>query len=50
MSDLWSFVEDGSAHSSYGVLTYRAHRHLTALDGGPDTWAATTGRPLEHTR
>jgi 3-mercaptopyruvate sulfurtransferase SseA len=28
------------------ILASRGHRDVSALDGGPDTWAASTGQQL----
>ena len=34
------------AMTGASILTDRGHRDVTVLDGGPDTWAASTGQPL----
>jgi glyoxylase-like metal-dependent hydrolase (beta-lactamase superfamily II)/rhodanese-related sulfurtransferase len=34
------------AMSGASILTARNHRDVSVLDGGPDTWAAWSGRPL----
>jgi glyoxylase-like metal-dependent hydrolase (beta-lactamase superfamily II) len=34
------------AMTGASILTGRGHRDVTVLDGGPDTWAASGGRPL----
>jgi rhodanese-related sulfurtransferase len=34
------------AMSGASILTARNHRDVCVLDGGPDTWAAASGRPL----
>jgi rhodanese-related sulfurtransferase len=35
------------AMTGASLLAARGRRDLSVLDGGPDVWAATTGRPLE---
>jgi hydroxyacylglutathione hydrolase len=35
------------AMTGASILTRRGHRDVTVLDGGPDTWAASSGQPLE---
>lgn len=35
------------AMTAASLLAARGHADVTVLDGGPDTWAAATGRPLE---
>jgi hydroxyacylglutathione hydrolase len=34
------------AMTGASIVTARGHRDVSALDGGPDTWAAWSGRPL----
>jgi glyoxylase-like metal-dependent hydrolase (beta-lactamase superfamily II)/rhodanese-related sulfurtransferase len=34
------------AMTGASILTARNHRDVSVLDGGPDTWAAASGRPL----
>lgn len=34
------------AMTGASILTRRGHRDVTVLDGGPDTWAASSGQPL----
>jgi hydroxyacylglutathione hydrolase len=34
------------AMTGASILTSRGHRNVTVLDGGPDTWAAWSGKPL----
>ncbi len=34
------------AMTGASLLAARGHRDMSVLDGGPDTWAAATGRPL----
>ena len=34
------------AMTGASILTRRGHRDVTVLDGGPDTWAASSGEPL----
>ena len=34
------------AMTGASILTARGHRDVSALDGGPDTWAAWSGQPL----
>jgi glyoxylase-like metal-dependent hydrolase (beta-lactamase superfamily II) len=34
------------AMTGASILANRGHRDLNVLDGGPDTWATSTGRPL----
>jgi hydroxyacylglutathione hydrolase len=34
------------AMTGASILARRGHRDVTVLDGGPDTWAAWSGRPL----
>jgi rhodanese-related sulfurtransferase len=34
------------AMTGASILTRRGHRDVTVLDGGPDTWAVSNGRPL----
>jgi rhodanese-related sulfurtransferase len=34
------------AMTGASILTGRGHRDVTVLDGGPDTWAVWSGRPL----
>jgi glyoxylase-like metal-dependent hydrolase (beta-lactamase superfamily II)/rhodanese-related sulfurtransferase len=38
------------AMTAASILTARGHRHVSVLDGGPDTWAAATGHSLETGR
>ena len=33
------------AMTAASLLTARGHASVSVLDGGPDTWAAATGRP-----
>ena len=35
------------AMSGASILAARGHNDLVVLDGGPETWSAATGRPLE---
>jgi len=35
------------AMTGASILARRGHRDVAVLDGGPDSWAAATGRPLE---
>jgi rhodanese-related sulfurtransferase len=34
------------AMTAASLLSARGHTDVTVLDGGPDTWATTTGRSL----
>jgi rhodanese-related sulfurtransferase len=34
------------AMTGASILTARNHRDVSVLDGGPDTWTASTARPL----
>lgn len=34
------------AMTGASILVRRGHRHVSVLDGGPDTWTASNGRPL----
>ena len=38
------------AMTAASLLTARGHTHVSVLDGGPDTWAAATGRDLDTGR
>jgi 3-mercaptopyruvate sulfurtransferase SseA len=34
--------------SAASLLARAGHHQLAVLDGGPDSWAAATGRPLQQ--